>query len=191
MVASFTSQCDPGEAAAIGTDGSGISSYHRATTRFDVLPRGCLTTRLVTPPEREAGLAAEIPQLLDFRTRLDLERTLDQRSDGRLHLDPAPGRAQPPRSAVALGAWPGVPHVSASEAAAVCLCTVSPLGRFDGGALPPFSRVETCRTAQSRLRAHDGHRPYHGGIPTGERPWSRVSAGCDPGRHRGPTAHPR
>jgi hypothetical protein len=99
MVASFTSQCDPGGAAAIGADGPGISSSQRveasagrvATTRFDVLPRGCLTTRLVTPPEQQSELAAEIPRLLDFRTRQELERTLDQRSDGRLHLDPAPG----------------------------------------------------------------------------------------------------
>jgi hypothetical protein len=99
MVASFTSQCNPGGAAAIGSAGPGISSSQRveasagrvATTRFDVLPRGCLTTRLVTPPEQQSELAAEIPRLLDFRTRQELERTLDQRSDGRLHLDPAPG----------------------------------------------------------------------------------------------------
>jgi tRNA A-37 threonylcarbamoyl transferase component Bud32/membrane-associated phospholipid phosphatase len=98
MVASFTAQCDPGSAAAVDTGGPGISSFQRVeaaagrvvTTRFDVLPRGCLTTRLVTPPEQQE-LAAELPQLLDFRTRQDLERALDQRSDGRLHLDPAPG----------------------------------------------------------------------------------------------------
>src|SRR4051794_22800713 len=99
MVASFTSHCDPGGAAALGTDRIGVSSYQRVepstgrvtTTRFDVLSRGCLTTRLVTPPEQQAGLAAEVPQLLDFRTREDLEQELNQRSHGRLRLDaPAP-----------------------------------------------------------------------------------------------------
>jgi hypothetical protein len=95
MVASFTARCDPGGAAAVGTDGTGVSSYQRveasagriATTRFDVLPGGCLTTRLVAPPEQQAQLAAEIPEMLDFRTRQQLERTLDRRSNGRLHLD--------------------------------------------------------------------------------------------------------
>jgi maleate cis-trans isomerase len=60
-----------------------------ANTRFDVLPRGCLTARLVAQPEQQARLAAEIPQLLDFTTRQRLERTLDQRSNGRWHLDAA------------------------------------------------------------------------------------------------------
>jgi hypothetical protein len=96
MVASFTPRCDPGGAAAIASDGPRVSSYQRltasagraATTRFDVLPHGCLTTRLVTLPEQQARLAAEIPQLVDFRSRQELERILDRRSDGRLHLDP-------------------------------------------------------------------------------------------------------
>ena len=100
LVATFTSRCDPGEAVAIGADRSGVSSYQRveasvgrvATTRFDVLPRGCLTTRLVAPPEQQERLAAEVPRLLDFRPRQELEQKLDQRSNGRLHLDAATPR---------------------------------------------------------------------------------------------------
>jgi len=42
----------------------------------------------------------------------------------------------------------------------------SPLGHCDGELFSALSRVETCRTAQARLRAHDG--PSHGGTPTGE-----------------------
>src|SRR3954471_12467131 len=99
MVATLTEGCDPGGAADIGPAGPGIRSYQRVqpstgrvtTTRYDVLPRGCLTTRLVAPPEQQAGLAAEVRQLLDFRTREDLEQELNQRSHGRLRLDaPAP-----------------------------------------------------------------------------------------------------
>ena len=100
MVAAFTARCDPAGAIAVGTDVTGIKSYQRvvasagrvATTRFDVLPHGCLATRLVAPPEQQARLAAEIPELLDFRTRQELERTLDRRSNGRLHLDAAAPR---------------------------------------------------------------------------------------------------
>jgi membrane-associated phospholipid phosphatase/tRNA A-37 threonylcarbamoyl transferase component Bud32 len=100
MVATFSARCDPGGAAAIGADRTGISSYQRVvasvgrvtTTRFDVLPRGCLTTRLVAPPGQQQRLAAEIPQLLDFRTRQELAQQLDQRSDGRLQLDAAAPR---------------------------------------------------------------------------------------------------
>ena len=95
MVAAFTARCDPGAAVPAGRDATGMRSYQRvetsakrvAITRFDVLPRGCLTTHLVAPPDQQARLAAEIPQLLDFTTRQRLERTLDQRSNGRLHLD--------------------------------------------------------------------------------------------------------
>ena len=100
MVAVFTAGCDPGAAVAVGTDATGTRSYQRVepsttrvvTTRFDVLPRGCVTTHLVSTPGRQARLAAEIPQLLDFTTRQRLERTLDERSDGRLHLDAAAPR---------------------------------------------------------------------------------------------------
>jgi hypothetical protein len=56
------------------------------TTRFDVFPGGCLTSRLV-PPDDLAQLAAEIPEVIAYRTRQELDRTLDQRSNGRLHLD--------------------------------------------------------------------------------------------------------
>jgi len=95
MVAAFTAHCDLGGAAAVSTDATGVRSYQRvepsaervAITRFDVFPGGCLTTRLVAPLEQQARLVAEIPQLLDFTTRQQLERTLDLHSNGRLHLD--------------------------------------------------------------------------------------------------------
>jgi tRNA A-37 threonylcarbamoyl transferase component Bud32 len=100
LVAEFTAQCDPGGAAHIGAGATGIQSYQRvevspqrrAVTRFDVLPGGCLTTRLRASPEQLAQLAAEIPRLLGFTTREELQRMLDQRSDGRLQLDPAAAR---------------------------------------------------------------------------------------------------
>src|SRR4051812_5156347 len=100
MVTSFTAECDPRGADPVGADGAGVTSYQRVqatagrsvTTRFDVLPRGCLTTRLVSPPSQRARLAAEIPPQLDLRNRRDLEPTREQRSDGRLQLDAAAPR---------------------------------------------------------------------------------------------------
>src|SRR4051812_5948181 len=52
MVAVFTARCDPGAAVAVGTEATGMRTYQRVetsttrvvTTRFDVLPGGCLTT---------------------------------------------------------------------------------------------------------------------------------------------------
>jgi hypothetical protein len=94
LVSTFTEACDPGGSAEVGAAASGIRSYQRVppssprtvTTRFDVFPGGCLTSRLVAPSDHPAQLAAEIPEVLTFRTRQELDRTLDQRSNGRLHL---------------------------------------------------------------------------------------------------------
>jgi hypothetical protein len=96
LVAAFTDECDPRAAVGIGAGGAGIRSYQRVepsnrravTTRLDVFAGGCLRSRLVTPSGDQSRLAAEIPELIDFRSRQELQRTLDQRSDGRLHLDP-------------------------------------------------------------------------------------------------------
>ena len=95
MVSTFTEGCDPGGAADIGPAGSGIRSYQRVqpstartvTTRFDVSPGGCLASRVVAPSDDLAQVAAEIPEMIGFRTRQELDRTLEQRSNGRLHLD--------------------------------------------------------------------------------------------------------
>jgi tRNA A-37 threonylcarbamoyl transferase component Bud32/membrane-associated phospholipid phosphatase len=95
MVAELTAGCDPGAAEEIGSSRPGVRRYQQtlrsATTGFDVFAGGCLTTRLVAPPGQRAELAAELPQLLGATTRERLGQLLEQRSQGRLHMDPPAG----------------------------------------------------------------------------------------------------
>ena len=75
----------------------GIRRYVRIETRaplfsatwFDIFDGGCVTTRLTVPAAQRAELASEVTVLLGFKTRRALQQALDQRSDGRLHLDPS------------------------------------------------------------------------------------------------------
>jgi membrane-associated phospholipid phosphatase/tRNA A-37 threonylcarbamoyl transferase component Bud32 len=96
LVASLSARCAPDGADEITSDQPGIRSYLRVTTaagrsttsRFDVFAGGCLTTRLVAPSGQQARLTADIPRLLGFTARRTLDEALDQRSRGRLQLDP-------------------------------------------------------------------------------------------------------
>jgi hypothetical protein len=63
-----------------------------SATHFDVFAGGCITTRLTVPAERRAELITESAQLLGFTTRQSLQQALQQRSHGRLHLDPGQAR---------------------------------------------------------------------------------------------------
>jgi tRNA A-37 threonylcarbamoyl transferase component Bud32 len=63
-----------------------------STTRFDLFPGGCVTMRLNMPAENRTQLINEAAQLLGFTSRQALEQALEQRSGGRLHLDPAQPR---------------------------------------------------------------------------------------------------
>ena len=57
-------------------------------TRFDLFPGGCLTTQLTAPKAQRSTLTGEAPLILGFTTRQALQQALEQRSGGRLHLDP-------------------------------------------------------------------------------------------------------
>jgi len=97
MVAELTAGCDPRGAGEIGADNRDVRRHERVelttprvtTIRFDVFSGGCLTTRLLAPPEHNAQLAAEMSLLLGYTSRRTLQLILERRSDGRLHLDPA------------------------------------------------------------------------------------------------------
>jgi tRNA A-37 threonylcarbamoyl transferase component Bud32 len=98
LTAKLTAACAAGQAEEIEPGQSGIRGYQRVAespaevviTRLDVFAGGCLTTRLVTPPAQRAELTAQLPRLLQFVPRQRLALTLEQRSDGRLQLDPPP-----------------------------------------------------------------------------------------------------
>jgi hypothetical protein len=96
MVVLLTATCDPTGASRVPSDQPGARRYLRierlapqfSATRFDVFPGGCVTTRLTTPAAHRAQLTTEAPSLLGFTTRQALRQTLEQRSNGRLRLDP-------------------------------------------------------------------------------------------------------
>src|SRR6266487_297549 len=63
-----------------------------SATRFDVFAGGCVTMRLTVPTENRTQLITEAAQLLGFTPRQTLQQALEQRSGGRLQLDPSKPR---------------------------------------------------------------------------------------------------
>ena len=100
VVARLTAGCDIGQAAEEASGRAGVRRYQRVerqaplftVVRFDVFPGGCVTTRIRTPTAYRAEVAGSAAGLLGFTSRDQLSRALEQRSDGRLHLDPVRGR---------------------------------------------------------------------------------------------------
>jgi membrane-associated phospholipid phosphatase/tRNA A-37 threonylcarbamoyl transferase component Bud32 len=96
LVARLTAECAPDGADEVASDQPGVRSYQRVTTsatrsttdRFDVFPGGCLATRLLAPADQQIQLTADIPRLLGLTERTTLDEVLEQRSHGRLELDP-------------------------------------------------------------------------------------------------------
>jgi hypothetical protein len=56
--------------------------------RFDVFPGGCVTTRIRALASSKAEVTAAAPGILGFTPRQQLAQALEQRSGGRLQLDP-------------------------------------------------------------------------------------------------------
>jgi hypothetical protein len=63
----------------------------RAATWHTVFPGGCVTAQLDWTSAADAGFATEARSIIAFTTRQALQQALEQRSGGRLHLDPPPG----------------------------------------------------------------------------------------------------
>jgi hypothetical protein len=59
-----------------------------SATVFEVFPGGCVTTQSTAPAADQAELTTQATALLGFTSRQTLQQLLEQRSDGRLHLDP-------------------------------------------------------------------------------------------------------
>ena len=60
-----------------------------AATWYDQFPGGCVTYRLRSTTDIEGTFATQAPLVLGFTTRQGLQQALDERSNGRLRLDPA------------------------------------------------------------------------------------------------------
>src|SRR6266542_879777 len=97
MIVRLTAGCAIGRGTEVASDHPGVRRYmlieqqapRFVATRYDVFAGGCVTTRFSIPAETRAQLTVEAATLLDFTTRQALQQALEQRSDGRLQLDPS------------------------------------------------------------------------------------------------------
>jgi tRNA A-37 threonylcarbamoyl transferase component Bud32 len=98
MVVRLSASCDTSGAVERSSDQPGAQRYERteqrgsgqAATWYTVFPGGCVTAELNWTSAADAGFAIEANSILDFTTRQALQQTLEQRSGGRLQLDPLP-----------------------------------------------------------------------------------------------------
>jgi hypothetical protein len=95
----FAESCDVTNATAVTTDVPGARRFERGPvdgtntilTWYELFPGGCVTVRLSsrnTASEVVEDVTAQAGQVIGFVTRADLAQALDERSDGRLRLDP-------------------------------------------------------------------------------------------------------
>jgi hypothetical protein len=96
---SFAESCDVTGASEVGADVPGARRFERhplpgnntILTWYEVFPGGCTTATLSSRnPAREVrdDVSAQAATVIGFVRRTDLAQALDQRSDGRLRLDP-------------------------------------------------------------------------------------------------------
>jgi hypothetical protein len=96
----LTATCDLGTVVETPSDDEGVLRYESlerivggyAATRYDRFPGGCVTYRLHSNSDPNGEFASEAQVLLGFVSRRELARRLEQRSAGRLHLDPGAAR---------------------------------------------------------------------------------------------------
>jgi tRNA A-37 threonylcarbamoyl transferase component Bud32/membrane-associated phospholipid phosphatase len=95
----FSESCDLSGATEVPTDVPGARRFERQPTEpndilltwYEVFPGGCTSARLrssTAAPHVREEVTAQAAQVLGFVSRTDLAHALDERSNGRLHLDP-------------------------------------------------------------------------------------------------------
>jgi hypothetical protein len=92
----LTGHCDAGRAVSVRSPGPGIRRFRApdrsagfAVTWFDVFHGGCVTIELRPATEAEAvdrGLPGQVPLIVGYVSRAELQRELARQSGGRLHL---------------------------------------------------------------------------------------------------------
>jgi membrane-associated phospholipid phosphatase len=96
MVVRLTAACTPSGAVQGPSGTAGVRHYQGIESRsgeftatwYDQFPGGCVTSRLHLTSDPNGEFAAQAPQVLGFTARAALQEALNQRSDGRLQLDP-------------------------------------------------------------------------------------------------------
>ena len=95
LVVRLTADCDTTGATPTPSDQPGTRRYERTepghsgppTTWHTVFPGGCVTAEFRSTSNGDASLIDEAASAIGFTTRPALQQALDQRSNGRLHLD--------------------------------------------------------------------------------------------------------
>jgi tRNA A-37 threonylcarbamoyl transferase component Bud32/membrane-associated phospholipid phosphatase len=97
MTVRLSAGCDLAGATRARAGQAGLLRYQRVerleprytATRLDVFPGGCLASRLAAAAANSEQLSQESSRILGMVSRDSLRLELEQRSSGRLHLDPA------------------------------------------------------------------------------------------------------
>jgi membrane-associated phospholipid phosphatase/tRNA A-37 threonylcarbamoyl transferase component Bud32 len=92
----LTATCDTTSAAEVPSTQPGTHRYTRAgrlagdysVSFYDRFPGGCVTYQLHSSSDLKGGFASEASLLFGFTSRQTLRQALEERSFGRLHLDP-------------------------------------------------------------------------------------------------------
>jgi hypothetical protein len=61
-------------------------------TRFDLFAGGCVTAQAAVPAANQAEVTSHLATIPSYTTRQALQQALDQRSGGRLRLNPPTAR---------------------------------------------------------------------------------------------------
>jgi hypothetical protein len=97
VVVRLTAACDTSGAVGVPSQVAGVRRYELVeqlsgvytATWFDRFGGGCVTYRLHSTADPEGAFANEARLLLGFTTRQALRQALNQRSEGRLQLNPS------------------------------------------------------------------------------------------------------
>jgi tRNA A-37 threonylcarbamoyl transferase component Bud32/membrane-associated phospholipid phosphatase len=96
LVIRLTAHCDPQGATQIASDQAQVQRYQRIdrltprfeATHFDRFPGGCVTAQAAVPAANRAEVTSQLAAIVGYTSRQALQQALDQRSGGRLRLDP-------------------------------------------------------------------------------------------------------
>jgi membrane-associated phospholipid phosphatase/tRNA A-37 threonylcarbamoyl transferase component Bud32 len=97
LTVQLTADCDPQGASQVNSNQPQVRRYQRIdrqTPRFEAIhfdrfPGGCVTTQAAAPAANRADVTGDLATILHYTTRQALQQALNQRSDGRLRLDPS------------------------------------------------------------------------------------------------------
>jgi membrane-associated phospholipid phosphatase/tRNA A-37 threonylcarbamoyl transferase component Bud32 len=96
----LTAGCDLRGATQVSSDQPQVRRYQRIqrqapgfeATRFDRFLGGCVTTQAAVPAANRAEVTSQLATIVHYTSRQTLQQALDERSGGRLQLDPPPAR---------------------------------------------------------------------------------------------------